>query len=169
MSKLGDDPLVAFEQWFNGLDGARRIDIAVRLVYAVPELGIDIDSDVETRVLEFLRRPYGKSIELIGRIGLLKTLIDVEMMVIVSRNDVEAFGKAAMTLRRAQSQAKGDPSGAELARLAYDSPARNRNADADMYLSWGELTEEGAWSAVSLYDWQFRELGRTSPISPQDG
>jgi hypothetical protein len=169
LNKSSINPIDAFGNWYAALTQSQQIQIAVHLSY-VP--GIDINLDLDPfdpvgSVMAFLRQPSARPIELLSRIGLIKTIVDVCFAVPASRNDVEAFGVVSAALLRAQYAARGDEKGMELARLVCARAEKHQDEQVDMYLSWSELVDEnGPLSAVSLYNWQFELNGTTSPILP---
>jgi hypothetical protein len=158
------DPIGAFGNWYHALSQSQQIQIAVHLCFAVPNLQreADLDQDPVGSVMTFLRQPIARPIELLGRIGLLKAIVEVCFCIPASRNAVEAAGIVSMAILTARYATRGDEKGVELARLAGTQAEKHQEGQAEMYLSWSELVaEEGPLSAISLYEWLLELSGRT--------
>jgi len=162
------DPLESLVAWYQSLSTSQQIKIAVHLGVLEPSVETGLASDPAAAVVAHLRQPWSHYLQVLQRIGTFKMIVDVCICVAASRNDVEAFGQAAMAILVAKSQSQGDKTGEELGKLAYEQGSKVHRADGDLYLSWSELTEGDAapLSAVSLYDWTFQHMNRPSPLSP---
>lgn len=167
-------PTEAFVEWYKHLTVDQKLRISVDLVYAVPQFNTSFTGDLADAPIIYLQAPLNNNYELLGRIGTLKTLIDVFLYVPSESEDVTSYYQTMYTFMIYKAQAAGrSEHDVAAAKNALDHVDQMRKDYMDLFTSWSDFSvsnhadANGSASPFSrryLYRWLCQEEGRDDPF-----
>lgn len=95
---LNPDPIAAFEEWYATIAQQHQLNIAIRLIHAVPQLDAAQSNAEEDLPVFFLRQPIAHPEELVGRIGILKVIVDVYVCAVPLNARLDADRDASLAV-----------------------------------------------------------------------
>ena len=157
-------PVSEFLNWFEKLNLDQKLRISIDLLFTVPGLATNFDPlhRPATEAPKFYlleQTTSGKLpvLEVLGRIGVLKTLVDVFCSA-PANGDVTQKRITDLTITYAARKTNTDPTTEMIERLAKEAHGAYLitllDQDEALYTSWDDLTSKaGPLSASSLYQW----------------
>lgn len=167
-------PIEAFAFWYGALP--IHVQLHLALIVTTAE-GIDLVVPDGTPLEENpirpqgfiarLRRPYARRLEVLARIAVIKTVM--EICLAMPKSDVETWAekRAALITFMVSEGSKGDKKMEGLFRELLDRVPEEEDYWADIWISWKDLTETpGPLSDSSLRKWL--EEGYTGDLTLPD-
>jgi hypothetical protein len=173
-------PIDTFLTWYDGLPMDQRLRIAIDLIFTNGAfedrfVAAGFAEDEAPRFyLGEATRPETGYMEILGRIGVLKTLVDVRVFAQHETEHVTAFVQADYLARMAKARAQGSEVNADAARIALERTTGEHEASEALYVGWSDLVtshgndqagDNAPLSPRYLYRWACVQAGLPDPYA----